>query len=431
MKGFLSKTWKLNRHIISDDFNRTLNVINERIPLIYHKYPTGKQYFDWIVPKKWIIRDAYILDENGNKVLDWKKNPLHVISGSLPVDRIVSKEELFKKLYVSEKYPDLIPYIFKFYELDWGFCISKNEKDKLQGNRFKIFIDSEYVDDYMYLGEHIIKGETDRCIILMAHIDHPAQVNDDLAGAAVLLKLAEEFKNIKPYYTLKFQFVPERIGSIAYLSDNYNNIKNIIGAIFVEMPGTSNYPLVLQYSKFKESMIDRVFRHVLKKSDEEVKFANCFEHVINEDGVYNGPDIDIPCISLSRSKVLEVGDWYHFPYYHTSGDDLDNINFKQMEKFLHVIRNALFILNADKIIYKNYKYVPHLSRHGLWVDPKINPELSTNIYKILYVMDNGKTIFDICEEENLNFKEVYDFMIKLKEKDLIKLESTEEKWSKK
>ena len=121
MKDFLEKTWKLNRSIVSDDFEKTLQFINERVPLTIHKYPSGSACFDWVIPKKWVIREAYIKDKTGNKVLDWKHNPLHVVIGSLPVNKKISKEELLTRVYVRDDQPDAIPYEFKFYELDWGF----------------------------------------------------------------------------------------------------------------------------------------------------------------------------------------------------------------------------------------------------------------------------------------------------------------------
>lgn len=425
MKDFLSKTAHLNRSIVSEDFEKTLDIINRRIPITVLRYPTETKCFDWILPKKWIIRDAYIKDESGQKILDWKKNPLHVVIGSLPIDKKISREELFKKIYVSDDYPDLIPYQFKFYELDWGFCLSKNEKDKINGDSFEVFIDSEYVDSELLVGEHLIKGESNKCIMLMAHIDHPAQVNDGLAGAAVLIKLAESLKGTRPAYTLKFQFLPERIGSIAYLHRNYNKIDEILGGIFCEMPGTPDYPVVLQYSKWKDTRLDRIARYVLENSGKKVIFADCFKYAVNDDGFYNSPGINIPCISLSRSKPLGINKWHHFPFYHTSGDNLENFDFKQAEDFLSSLTEIISILNRDKKIIRRYLGVPHLSRHNLWVDRRINPKLSANIETILYQLDNKISIFDICEKNNIDFKDVDEFISKLKEKGLVDLESTE------
>ncbi len=119
----------LNRAIVSDDFEKTLDIIGKRIPLTIHRYPTGTRCFDWVIPKKWVIRDAYIETRTGKRVLDWRKHPLHVIIGSLGVKRQkISRAELLKRIHVSEKYPNEIPYHFKYYELDWGFCMSKKDR---------------------------------------------------------------------------------------------------------------------------------------------------------------------------------------------------------------------------------------------------------------------------------------------------------------
>jgi len=428
MKDFLSKTAKLNRSIVSEDFEKTLNIIHKRIPLKIHKYPTGTKCFDWILPKKWIIRDAYIKNKTGKKILDWKKNPLHVVIGSLSINKTISKKELLKKIYISDKHPDSIPYIYKFYELEWGFCMTKKQKQEIKGDSFTIFIDSEYVDGDFLIGEHVIKGKSSKSIMLMAHIDHPAQVNDGLAGAAILIKLAEELKGMKPDYTLRFQFLSERIGSIAYLYHNYKKIDEIIGGIFCEMPGTPKYPMVLQYSKWRDTRIDRIAKYVLKNSNKETVFADCFKQVVNDDGFYNSPGIDIPCVSISRSKTFVDNNWQHFPFYHTSGDNIKNFDFKQAKEFLSLLKEIIFILNKDKKIIRKYIGVPQLSRHNLWTDYHINPKFASYVEFILYELDNKTSIFDICEKKNLNFKETWEFIKKLEKAGLVKLELTESIW---
>lgn len=419
MKEFLLKTARLNRSIVSPDFEKTLQIINERVPLTIHKYPSGTPCFDWILPKKWIIRDAFIKDETGAKILDWKNHPLHVVIGSLPVRKNVSKEELLKKVYVSEAYPDAIPYVFKFYELDWGFCMTKDQRSALKGNTFEAVIDAEYQDGDLQVGEFTIPGESDECIMLMAHIDHPAQVNDGLAGAAVLLKLAEELKGTRPAYTLKFQFLPERIGSIAYLSHNSDMIPKIKGGIFLEMPGTKDYPLVLQHSKLSDTKLDRIAKYVLSRRGEKFLTAPCFQHVINDDGFYNSPGIDIPVISLSRSKPLEVGHRYHFPYYHTSKDDLEHFDFGAAEKYGQALKEIMAILSADRKVVRNYTGVPFLSKHKLWVDYNKEPGLHRAIEFILYNIDNKNSIFDLAEKCGVDFWEAFGFADKMRKAGLV------------
>jgi aminopeptidase-like protein len=430
MEDFLSKTAHLNRAIVSDDFEKTLKIIGKRIPLVIHRYPTGTQCFDWIIPKKWIIRDAYIIDDKGNKILDWKKHPLHVVIGSLPIDKTISREELLKKTYVSETYPNLIPYRFKYYELDWGFCMAKQDLDVIQRSKsFRVVIDSAYVDDNLLVGEHVIEGESKKSIMLLSHIDHPAQVNDDLGGAAVLLRLAEELNGTRPAYTLRFHFLPERIGSIAYLYHKRKNLGSIMGGIFCEMPGTPKYPIALQYSKWKDTRLDRIARYVLERfAKQKPVYGDCFKYVMNDEAFYNSPGIDIPCLSLSRAKPFEHNDISHFPGYHTSGDNLENFDLAQANEFLTILKKILSILNRDRLIIRNFIGVPHLSRHNLWVNWQEQFELAQHIDDILHNLDNRTSIFDIAEKANMDFNEVYNFVKKMENVGLVRLITTETVW---
>lgn len=421
MKDFLLKTAHLNRSIVSPDFKKTFEIINERLPLTVYKYKSGTSCFDWILPSEWIVRDAFIKDEKGNRIIDWKNHPLHIVIGSLPVRAKLSREELLKKVYVSEAFPDAIPYIFKFYELDWGFCMTKVQRDSLRGDLFEVVIDSEYQSSDLLVGEYTIPGESDEIIMLMAHIDHPAQVNDGLAGAAVLLELAEELKGTKPAYTLKFQFLPERIGSIAFLANNQRLISKIKGGIFCEMPGTKDFPLVLQHSKLGDTKLDKIAKYVFKKSGEAFITAPCFRHVNNDDAFYNSPGVDIPVLSLSRCKRLEPDEYYHFPYYHTSKDDLEHFDFEAAERYKEVLREILMILSADKKIIRKYTGVPFLSKHKLWIDYRKEPKLHSAIEFILYNLDDGVSILELAEKCNVDFWAVRDFVEKLRKADLVEM----------
>ena len=428
MRKFLSQTAHLNRAIISDDFEKTLGIIKKRVPIKILKYPTGSHCFDWIIPKKWIIRDAYIKDSNGKRILDWKKTPLHVVIGSLSIKKKITKKELLKKIYVSDDLPNEIPYHFQYYELDWGFSMAKKDLSKLKGDWFDIEIDSEYVDGNLTMGEATIKGASSKCIVLMAHIDHPAQVNDGLAGAAVLIKLFEFLKARPQAYTLKFHFLPERIGSIAYLANHKKDLRNILGGIFCEMPGTKGYPLALQYSKYKDTRMDRVARYVVKRSDKRSLFCDCYLHIVNDDGFYNSSGIDIPCISLSRSRALKDNNFYHCPGYHTSKDNLRNFDFKQTERYLGALKEIIAILNADRKIIRNYNGIPNLSRHNLWVDWRVDKVVSQNLENILNSIENNVSIFDIADHLQIDFYEVASFMKKMAKCGLVKLTSTESIW---
>lgn len=428
MKDFLRKTALLNRSIISEDFEKTLSIINQEISLKIHRYPSGTQCFDWVIPKQWNIRDAYVKDSAGRKLIDWKEHPLHIVVGSLPVHKKISRKELMEKLFVSHEFPNEIPYEFKFYELDWGFCTRKKDLKKFKGNSFEVKIDADYTEGHLLLGEHIIEGSSKKSIVLMSHIDHPGQINDGVGGAALLIELAKRLRKTKPAYTLRFQFLAERIGSIAYLYSHRQTMGDILGGIFCEMPGVSKYPVVLQYSKWADTRLDRISEYVLSKSDSRFITAPCFSHIQNDDAFYNSPGIDIPCVSITRSKRLEVGKWYHFPFYHTSGDNLQNFDFSQAEKVLEVLEKIIVVLNKDRKIIRKYEGVPHLSRHRLWVDWRKNPKVSFQIDAILNLLDNRSSIFDIAQKLNLNFEDVSDFISRMEKAQLVSLESTESIW---
>ncbi len=424
MKDFLQKTAHLNRAIISDGFEKTLHILQQRLPLNILKYKTSSQVLDWVIPKKWNIRDAYIKDEKGVKILDVSENPLHVVIGSLSIKKTVSRAELETHLNVCKEYPDAIPYHFKYYELDWGFCMSKHAWDLVQGDTFEVYIEAEHTDDHLLIGEHVIPGETDDSIIFMAHLDHPAQVNDGLAGGAVLMKVAEALKNIKPYFTLKFLFIPETIGSIAYLHNNFEEISSMKGGIFCEMPGTKDMPMVLQHSKQYDTRLDRIGAYVVTQTCKNPLFSPCFKHVVNDDGIFNSPGIDIPCLSLSRSKPLVPEDWFHFPGYHTSMDDLEHFDFEAAEEYAKILQEIIEIINNDRLITRTYNGVPNLSRHNLWVDWREQPAVSQHIDDILYALDNTHTIFDIAAKLDLPFLEVRDFILKLEQAGLVVLGPT-------
>jgi len=423
MRELIDKLYYLNRAIVSDGFEEALDYIGSRIPLKIHKVRSGTRCFDWPIPQKWRMQGGYIEDLKGNRLLDYNDHMLHVVVGSLPVDKTVSRDDLFEHLHWLDDQPERIPYIFKYYELDWGFCLAKNDLGKFQEDEYHVVIDSEYINDFLSIGECIIKGQVKESIAFLAHLDHPAQAQDDLSGVAVLVKLAEEFlqrlNGTKPYYTYRFLFVPETVGSIAYLATNPGARSSIRCGIFVEMAGVRDQDPVLQLSRKGDARIDRIMKYALSQLVPNHKVEPCFSVVINDDGVFNSPGIDIPAVSLSRSAGKDI--YHHFPGYHTDLDNPENIDYDQMEEALGVLNLVVDIFEKDQIPIRNYTGVPHLSSAKLWIDRRINPELSKNIRYILYELDNKSSVFDICLRLGIDFKETMAFIQQMEEKNLVYL----------
>lgn len=418
MKRFIEETWALNRTIVSDGFNRTLEAIDERIPLTIHAFPTGSMCFDWKLPRKWILREAWIEDEQGRRILDAEDHLLHLVSGSLPVDREVTVDELREHVTCREDRPGAIPYEFKWYELDWGFCMSCEQYESLRDERYRVYIDAEYVDDYLRVGEHVVEGALDNSIILMAHVDHPTQVNDGLIGAAALIELARRMAGRSHRFTWRMMFVPERIGSIAFFANNLDLLPLMTGGIFVEMVGL-DYPLALQYSKWADTRLDRVARFVGRRVDSELLEARCWELVVNDDGFLNSPGIDLPMLSISRTRGDNV--FHHFPEYHTSDDTPELVNWERVEESVDVLEQIVSIVERDYVPIRTYRGEPHLSRHGLWVDWREQPALSHNINAILHALDNRTSVFDIADDLDVPFEQVFDFIERLRAEGLVEV----------
>jgi len=204
MMKLINDIWFKRRDIVSDGFDESLEYISKIIPLKIHQISSGTKCWTWIIPEKWSVKEAYIEDLEGNRILDLKNHPLHVISYSLPVNKVVTQEELLRHLHTNPKRPDSIPFEFKYYERDWGFCIQHNRLKELTKDKYRVFINSKLEKGNLKVGDYTIEGETDKTVVLVAHLCHPAQVNDDLTGVAVLVDIAKEMSKKSTIFPINF-----------------------------------------------------------------------------------------------------------------------------------------------------------------------------------------------------------------------------------
>jgi len=407
--NIINDLWHKPRHLISTDYDQALNYIAKIIPIKIHEIPTGTKCWTWTIPEKWSVNEAWIDDLNGNRILDLKDHPLHVISYSLPVNKIVSKDELLAHLHSRKDRPDAIPYEFKYYEKDWGFCIQYNKLKNLQEEQYKVFIDSKFEKSTLKIGDLTLKGEINDTIVLVAHLCHPTMVNDDLTGVAVLVEIAKKMSQIKNHYTYKFLILPETIGSIAYLSQNEEIIKNLKYGIFLEMLGNDNTH-ALQFSRQGNTRIDRITHYLLKQKFSNFRTGSFRKVISNDEMVFNGPGVDIPMISISR---------FPYPEYHTSDDNPNIISEEKLIESRNFILEILKILEQDYFPKRKFKGPIFLSGYGLWVDWRVNKKLNQNIEQIMLRLEGDKSIFDIAEELEMNFDDVLNYVNKFFENNLI------------
>ena len=164
--------------------------------------------------------DAYIQDiVSKKKFANFQKNNLHVVNFSRPINKIISKKELFKHIYTLKDQPKLIPYVTSYYKKNWGFCLSEEEKKKLKNKYYRVIIKSKFSKGTLDLSHALFKGKKKKEIFFSSYLCHPSMANNELSGPAVLSKLANYIsKKKKLRFSYRFALLPETIGSICYLS---------------------------------------------------------------------------------------------------------------------------------------------------------------------------------------------------------------------
>jgi aminopeptidase-like protein len=325
----------------------------------------------------------------------------------------VTREELVKHIHTSSERPDAIPFDFKYYEKDWGFCIQQSKMAMLKDDKYRVLINSKFEKGILKVGDCTIRGESEETIALVAHLCHPAMVNDDLTGVSVLVEVAKEMQKRTNFYTYKFLILPETIGSIAYLSKNEGIIPKIKYGLFLEMLGNDNTH-ALQLTRQGNTKLDRMARYIMKRNLKDFREGPFRKIVANDEMVFNGPGVDIPMISISR---------FPYPEYHTSDDAPNIISEQHLIESKNLILEILDILDKDYIPKREFKGPVFLSRYGLWVDWRTNRNLYDAIEQIMLQLEGDKSVFDIAEGLQIEFEDVLGYVNRFYDKGLIRKHS--------
>lgn len=389
MYNFAEKLYPIHRSLTGKGVIETLNLvkdyinINDNINLNIEKVATGYNAFDWVVPKEWSIDEAYIEDENGNRIIDIKNNNLHVIGYSAPIDKWVTLEELKEYIYSDPLQPDYIPYITSYYAENVGFCMSEKQKQSLKDTKYHMVIKSKLFDGYLNYGEVVIKPDSDKSdvrgevgpnkeILFSTYICHPSMANNECSGIAVvseLIKYVNLLKNRR--YTYRFLFIPETIGSVVYISKNIQRLKsNVIAGFVVSCVGDDRAYSVIE-SRYGNSLSDRVINNVLSYNGEYKKYS--FLERGSDERQFNAPNVDLGVVGFCRSKYGE------YPKYHTSGDNMDLVNPYGFQGSFNILTQVINALEYNRKYEINVLCEPQLGKRGLY--PNISTTKSKNIVK--------------------------------------------------
>ena len=423
MPEMIQALWKLPRDIVSDGYDAALRALAQQVPMTTHEFPAGTECWSWIIPEKWKCNEAYLETMDGRRLFSFADNPLHVVSYSLPFEGEVSRRELFEHLHVHHKLPEAVPFIFKYYERDWGLCCSKKLKNTLLDDKYKVVIKTDFSFGTLKVGEVIAHGETDECIILCAHLCHPSMVNDDLAGIVVGIKVMQELlsrRNLR--YTYRFLIVPETIGSIAYLSQNEHLIPKMKGGLFLEMLGLSN-PHALQLSFTGNTEVDLCFSLALKERD-PFGWTGAYRTIIgNDERQFNAPGVRVPMLSLSRVLPPTSADW-PYPEYHSSHDTPELASVRSLEASRDLVLSMIDTFENNRLPINRFKGEVFCSRFGIFIDPYSNPEGNRALFNVMDLIDGTLSVAQIASKCGISFKATMSVMNDLHARGLLEWQNS-------
>lgn len=432
MLQLMEELFPICRSITGNGVRQTLEIIGKHIPLDIHEIPSETKVYDWTIPKEWNIHDAYIINPNGEKIVDFKKSNLHVVNYSIPINQKMPLSELKDHIHTIPKKPDLIPYVTSYYSENWGFCMSHNQFLKLKEGEYQVVIESELKKGSLTYAECFIPGKSDEEIVLSCYVCHPSMCNDNLSGTVLLTMLAKYLKNFKNNYSIRLLFIPETIGSISWLQANETSISKIKHGLVATCLGDSRN-FTYKKSRRGNEEIDKTVERVLKESGLEFRIIDFFPWGSDE-RQFCSPGFNLAVGSLFRSMYGSN----EFPEYHTSGDNLNFMSVKSLSESFVMYLSILYELesnynfnrkldisknakikassetyNSDIYLNLNPKCEPQLGKRGIYhqmggQESTMNQrEIEFAVFWILNLSDGNHTIQDISTRSGISLENLH------------------------
>ena len=412
--------WPIPRSITGPGVRETLSIIKRELPnLQIYEVPSGEVAFDWIVPNEWTIRDAYIENETGNRIVDFQENNLHVVGYSIPVDTWLELSELQPHLYSLPEQPDAIPYVTSYYRERWGFCLSETQRNQLCEGRYRVFIDSDLKPGVLNYGELLIEGESSQEIFLSTYVCHPSMANNELSGPVVTTALVK-WLLMQPElrYSYRIVFIPETIGSLVYMSRNLDDLRAKTKAGFNITCIGDNRCYSYLPSRKEDTLSDLVAQHVLKHIDRNYKRYSWLDRGSDE-RQYCAPGVDLPIATIMRSRY---GD---YPEYHTSLDTLGGVVTEDgLAGGFRALQTALSTIELDFKPQVTTIGEPQLGKRGLYpeLSQKGSADSVRDMMNMISLSDGTKSLLEIAEIIDSPFMQLFELAKPLVENGLLRKE---------
>ena len=399
----VAELYPICRSITGDGVRRTLEIVDREIGLEVHEVPTGTEVLDWTVPREWNVRDAWVADPAGERVIDFQASNLHLLGYSVPVRATMPLAELREHLYTLPDRPDWVPWRTSYYAERWGFCASQRLVDSLPNGDYEVCVDTTLADGHLTYGEHLVEGETADEVLVSCHVCHPSLANDNLSGIAVATRLARMVAEARPRYSYRFLFAPGTIGSITWLARNEDRLGRIRHGLVLACvgdPGGFTY----KRSRRGDAEIDQAVAHVLgRRPGHRVVDFTPYGY---DERQFCSPGFDLPVGCLSRTPYAQ------YPEYHTSADDLELVGPAPLQESLEVCLEVVGVLEGNRR-YRNLspKGEPQLGRRGLYGQIGGRSDAEERQMAMLWVLnlsDGDMSLLQVAERAGLPFALVAD-----------------------
>jgi aminopeptidase-like protein len=418
LHALVRRLFPICRSITGEGVRQTLAIMGEYLPgLIVHEVPTGTPALDWTVPREWNVRDAWVKNRQGERVIDFQTHNLHLMSYSVPMHGWLTRAKLDEHLHSLPAQPDLIPYRTAYYADAWGFCLSHAQRLALTDDAYEVCIDSTLAPGALTYGELLLPGEDDAEVLISCHICHPSLANDNLSGLAVATYLAQHLAQMPRYYSYRFVFVPGTIGSLTWLSRNFDAVGRIRHGLVLTLLGEPG-PFTYKKSRRGTAIVDRAAALVLNRAGVPHAVRE-FSPYGYDERQYCSPGFDLPVGCLSRTPFGE------FAEYHTSADNLDFVQPDTLLASLRVTQELLAVLDANRRYRNRSPYgEPQLGRRGLYKNVGGGLDGAAWQLTLLWVLnlsDGQHSLLDIAERAGLPFQQVQQAASALAATDLLEI----------
>jgi aminopeptidase-like protein len=396
MHALAARLYPICRSITGSGLRETLGVIRQHIPIAVHEVPSGTTVFDWTVPKEWNVRDAYVANARGERVIDFRLHNLHLVQYSGPVRARMTLDALRPRLHTLPDRPEWIPYRTSFFNDSWGFCLAQRQLDRMEPGEYEVVIDATLSDGSLTYGELLVPGESEQEVFIHTHICHPSLANDNLSGIVTATFLANSVMQEPRRYSYRFVFLPGSIGPIAWLALNEQQTHRIQHGLVLTGIGDAG-ALTYKRSRRGDAHVDRVMEHLLRHRSGRVRDFDPYGYAERQ---YCSPGFDLPVGVLSRTPHGS------YPQYHTSADDLEFIKADCLEQSLQVLNELVHVLETERRCQNLApKGEPQLGKRGLYGGTGGTGVDTLQMARlwVLNLSDGSRCLLDIAERADLPY----------------------------